>query len=164
MLGPVLSDCKKKSIRRFVIMENGKIYAISVSEERGTLKREVEECIVTPQGLEGDGHAGDWSRQITCLRYESLAASNAKHGLQMGPGDMAENILIEGLDFTPVKAGTKIRLGEEAVIEVSQIGKPDHPSIVTKTFGTSLLPKEGLFCRVVTPGKIVKGDAVSIVE
>ena len=71
-------------------MENGKIYAISVSEERGTLKREVEECIVTPQGLEGDGHAGDWSRQITCLRYESLAASNAKHGLQMGPGDMAE--------------------------------------------------------------------------
>ena len=115
-------------------MENGKIYAISVSEERGTLKREVEECIVTPQGLEGDGHAGDWSRQITCLRYESLAASNAKHGLQMGPGDMAENILIEGLDFAPVKAGTKIRLGEEAVIEVSQIGKPDHPSIVTKDF------------------------------
>ncbi len=143
MLGPVLSDCKKKSIRRFVIMENGKIYAISVSEERGTLKREVEECIVTPQGLEGDGHAGDWSRQITCLRYESLAASNAKHGLQMGPGDMAENILIEGLDFAPVKAGTKIRLGEEAVIEVSQIGKPDHPSIVTKLSAPHCCQRKG---------------------
>ena len=145
-------------------MEKGKIFAISISEERGTLKNEVEECMITSQGLEGDGHAGDWSRQITCLRYESLVASNEKHGLNMGPGDMAENILIEGLDFTPIKAGTKISLGEEAVIEVSQIGKPDHPSIVTKTFGTSLLPHEGLFCRVITPGKIVKGDAVSIIE
>ena len=67
-------------------MENGKIYAISVSEERGTLKREVEECIVTPQGLEGDGHAGDWSRQITCLRYESLAASQCETRSANGAG------------------------------------------------------------------------------
>ena len=82
----------------------------------------------------------------------------------MGPGDMAENILIEGLDLSAVTAGDRIRLGEEAVIEVSQVGKPDHPSIVTKTFGTSLLPHEGLFCRVITPGKIHRGDAVSLMK
>ncbi len=146
------------------IMNNGKIRAISVSPERGTLKKEIEECMITPQGLEGDGHAGDWSRQITCLSYESLLASNEKHGLTMGPGDMAENILIEGLDLSAVTAGDRIRLGEEAVIEVSQVGKPDHPSIVTKTFGTSLLPHEGLFCRVITPGKIHRGDAVSLMK
>lgn len=145
-------------------MATGKIYAISISAERGTLKKEVAECMVTPQGLEGDGHAGDWSRQITCLNYESLKKSNEKHNLEMGPGDMAENILIEGLDFSQIAAGTKLQLGKDAVIEVSQIGKPDHPSIVTKTFGVSLLPHEGLFCRVITPGMIRKGDAVEITE
>ncbi len=144
-------------------MSSGKIYAISISEERGTLKKEVPVCRVTPEGLEGDGHAGDWSRQITVLNYESLRKSNEENKLSMGPGDFAENILIEGLDFGEISEGTRISLGEEAVIEVSQIGKPDHPSVVTKTFGVSLLPKEGLFCRVVTPGEIRKGDSVGIV-
>lgn len=144
-------------------MSSGKIYAISISEERGTLKKEVPVCRVTPEGLEGDGHAGDWSRQITVLNYESLRKSNEENKLSMGPGDFAENILIEGLDFGEISEGTRISLGEEAVIEVSQIGKPDHPSVVTKTFGVSLLPKEGLFCRVVTPGEIRKGDSAGIV-
>ena len=116
-------------------MSSGKIYAISISEERGTLKKEVPVCRVTPEGLEGDGHAGDWSRQITVLNYESLRKSNEENKLSMGPGDFAENILIEGLDFGEISEGTRISLGEEAVIEVSQIGKPDHPSVVTKTFG-----------------------------
>ena len=131
-------------------MSSGKIYAISISEERGTLKKEVPVCRVTPEGLEGDGHAGDWSRQITVLNYESLRKSNEENKLSMGPGDFAENILIEGLDFGEISEGTRI-------------GKPDHPSVVTKTFGVSLLPKEGLFCRVVTPGEIRKGDSVGIV-
>ena len=144
-------------------MSSGTIYAISISEERGTLKKEVPVCRVTPEGLEGDGHAGDWSRQITVLNYESLRKSNEENKLSMGPGDFAENILIEGLDFGEISEGTRISLGEEAVIEVSQIGKPDHPSVVTKTFGVSLLPKEGLFCRVVTPGEIRKGDSAGIV-
>ena len=81
----------------------------------------------------------------------------------MAPGDFAENFLIEGLDFSSIREGTRIRLGLDAVIEVSQIGKPDHPSIVTKTFGVSLLPKEGLFCRVITPGRICKGDTAEII-
>ncbi len=144
-------------------MSIGKIYAISISAERGTLKKEVPECMVTPKGLEGDGHAGDWSRQITVLNYESLKKSNEQNQLSMGPGDFAENILIEGLDFSSIREGTRIRLGRDAVIEVSQIGKPDHPSIVTKTFGVSLLPKEGLFCRVITPGRICTGDTAEII-
>ncbi len=144
-------------------MNSGKIYAISISPERGTLKEEVEECLITPEGLQGDGHAGDWSRQITVLNYESLKRSNEENNLSMGPGDFAENILIEGMDFDAIGEGAQIRLGEKAVIEVSQIGKPDHPSIVTKTFGVSLLPKEGLFCRVITPGQIRKGDSAEVI-
>ena len=140
----------------------GKIYSICVSPERGTLKKEVAECEVTMEGLAGDGHAGDWGRQITCLSYESLIDSNKKNDKDMGPGDMAENILIEGADLKSAAEGTKLALGSDVVIEVTQIGKPDHPSVVTRTFGVSLLPYEGLFCRVVKPGVIKKGDEVTL--
>ena len=78
----------------------------------------------------------------------------------MGPGDFAENILIDGLDLSGIKPGSQIKLGREAILEVTQIGKEDHPSVVTRTFGVSLLPYEGLFCRVIMGGKIKKGDPV----
>ena len=74
----------------------------------------------------------------------------------MGPGDFAENVTIEGLEgFQP---GDRIRLGDEVVLEVTQIGKPDHPSVVTRTFGVSLLPSEGRFCRVLEGGTVRPGD------
>ena len=142
-------------------MDKGKIYSISISSERGTLKKEIFEGIIVENfGIENDGHGGDWGRQITCLDYASLLKSNNENNLNMGPGDFAENILIENLDFAKISVGTKLRLGQDAVIEVTQIGKEDHPSVVTKTFGVSLLPYEGLFCRVVAGGAIKKGDTV----
>ncbi len=82
----------------------------------------------------------------------------------MGPGDFAENILLEGLNFEKLKVGIKLKLGETAIIEVSQIGKEDHPSIVSRTFGVSLLPSEGLFCKVIKGGFIKKGDIVEVVQ
>lgn len=137
------------------------IYAISISARRGELKKEIEEAtIVEGFGIEGDGHGGDWDRQVTCLNYGSVVKSNAEHNLNMGPGDFAENILIEGMDGLNLQPGDRFQLGESAVLEVSQIGKPDHPSVVTRTFGVSLLPHEGLFCRVIRGGSIRKGDAV----
>ena len=142
-------------------MDKGKIYSISISSQRGTLKNEVfEGLIVENFGIENDGHGGDWGRQITCLDYASLLKSNNDNNLNMGPGDFAENILIENLDFAKISVGTKLKLGQDAVIEVTQIGKEDHPSVVTRTFGVSLLPYEGLFCRVVAGGAIKKGDTV----
>ena len=86
--------------------------------------------------------------------------SNAEHNLNMGPGDFAENILIDEMDTLDLQPGDKFQLGESAVLEVSQIGKPDHPSVVTRTFGVSLLPYEGLFCKVIHGGAIRKGDSV----
>ena len=80
----------------------------------------------------------------------------------MGPGDFAENVLIQGLDLSSLAPGSRIRLGEDVLLEVTQIGKEDHPSIVSRTFGVSLLPTEGLFCVVVSGGRVKKGDKAEI--
>lgn len=138
-----------------------KVYAVSISQRRGELKKEIDAAnIIAGFGIEGDGHGGDWDRQVTCLNWGSVAKSNELHRLQMGPGDFAENILIEELDTLQLQPGDQFRLGETAVLQVSQIGKPDHPSVVTRTFGVSLLPSEGLFCKVVQGGSVQKGDSV----
>ena len=143
--------------------ENGKIYSISISYERGQLKKEVPEAsFVAGYGIENDGHAGDWGRQVTCLSFESLQKVNIEKGLNMGPGDFAENVLTEGLDLSLLSAGSRIKLGEDVLLEVTQVGKEDHPSIVSRTFGVSLLPSEGLFCRVISGGIVKKGDKASI--
>jgi MOSC domain-containing protein YiiM len=143
--------------------ENGKIYSISISSERGQLKKEVPEAsFVAGYGIENDGHAGDWGRQVTCLSFESLQKVNIEKGLNMGPGDFAENVLTEGLDLSLLSAGSRIKLGEDVLLEVTQVGKEDHPSIVSRTFGVSLLPSEGLFCRVISGGIVKKGDKASI--
>lgn len=145
-------------------MDKGIIYAISISPERGQLKKEVAEAnVIEGYGIESDGHAGDWGRQITCLNWVSVQKSNKEHQLNMGPGDFAENILIDGIDFSKLLIGSRLRLGANAVLEITQIGKEDHPSIVSRTFGVSLLPSEGLFCKAVTGGVIKKGDFVEII-
>ena len=134
-----------------------KVHSICISPQRGTLKQPVPSArFIAGQGIEGDGHSGDWARQVTLLRWESVEASNAAHGLAMGPGDFAENVCIEGLE--PLEVGERIRLGGQVVLEVAQVGKPDHPSVVTRTFGVSLLPHEGRFCRVIQGGEVRPGD------
>lgn len=83
--------------------------------------------------------------------------------MNIGPGDMAENILIKGLDLPSCQVGDRIKLGKDVILEITQIGKEDHPSIVTKTFGVSLLPREGLFCKVHEGGNIRKDDVAEII-
>lgn len=138
-----------------------RIYAVCISAKRGELKKEIPIAnIIEGFGIDGDGHGGAWDRQITCLNWGSVLKSNEEHNLQMGPGDFAENILIEELDMLNLQPGDRFRLGDSVVLQVSQIGKPDHPSVVTRTFGVSLLPYEGLFCKVVHGGYVRKGDLV----
>lgn len=140
------------------------IYAISVSPKRGQLKKEVPEAkVIAGYGIENDGHAGDWHRQITCLNLDSVKKANKELCLNAGPGDFAENILIEGLDFSKATVGKHLKLGDDVVLEISQIGKEDHPSIVLETLGVSLLPGEGLFCKAISGGMIKKGDPVEII-
>ena len=138
-----------------------KVHAICISPERGTLKQEISQAqFKAGVGIEGDGHAGDWGRQVTLLNWESVVRSNQERGLTMGPGDFAENVTIEGLEALNLQPGDKVRLGDTVVLEVTQVGKPDHPSVVTRTFGVSLLPYEGRFCRVEAGGVVKPGDLV----
>lgn len=141
-------------------MRKGTIHSIAISVDRGTLKQEVPEAeLVENFGIKGDGHAGDWGRQVTLLDRASVQKANREHGLKVGPGGFAENILIDGMNLARLRVGGRIKLGDSVVVEVSQIGKEDHPSVVTEKYdGVSLLPHEGLFCRVITGGKIRKGD------
>ncbi len=144
-------------------MSQGKLYSICISPERGQLKTEVEQArVIDNFGIENDGHAGDWHRQITCLSYESMQKIKAEKDLDIGPGSFAENLLIEGLDLVAIGAGGQLKIGSDVVLRVSQIGKEDHPSVVTRKYGVSLLPYEGLFCKVIIGGLIKKGDPVEV--
>lgn len=140
---------------------SGRIYSISISPERGQLKKEVTEAkVIKDHGIENDGHSGAWLRQITCLNWASVQQANKEYQLNAGPGDFAENILIEGIDLSKLTVGSQLKLGSSVVLEVTQIGKEDHPSIVSRTLGVSLLPSEGLFCKVISGGMIRKGEEV----
>lgn len=146
-------------------MTQGRLYSICIAEKRGELKHEVDEAqVITGFGIENDGHAGDWGRQVTCLSWDSVLRVNQEKNLQVGPGQFAENLLIAGVDITTVGVGGRMKIGREVILEVSQIGKEDHPSVVTRTLGVSLLPSEGLFCRVIKGGKIYRGDPVEVLQ
>ena len=143
----------------------GKLHSICISPERGQLKYEVPEAlVVTGYGIENDGHAGDWGRQVTCLSWESVLKVNREKNLNMEPGQFAENLLIEGIDMSGIKVGSRLKVGRDTILEVTQIGKEDHPSVVSRTFGISLLPYEGLFCSVINGGRIRKGDVVEVIS
>ena len=144
-------------------MAKGFVFSISINPERGRLKKEIPEAVfIEDYGIEGDGHVGNWGRQVTCLSKRRVDETNREHQLDAGPGDFAENILLDGPDLSGMSVGSRLKLGAEVILEVTQIGKEDHPSIVTKTFGVSLLPYEGLFCRVIKGGTVKKGDAAEI--
>lgn len=143
-------------------MTEGRLHSICIAAERGQLKQEIAEAVVNDFGIENDGHAGDWGRQVTCLSWERVLNVNQEKNLDMRPGQFAENLLIEEIDLMSVGIGGQLKIGSDVILEVSQIGKEDHPSVVTRTFGISLLPYEGLFCRVVNGGIIRKGDKVEV--
>lgn len=142
----------------------GKLHSICTSPERGQLKQEVESAeVITGFGIKNDGHSGDWGRQVTCLSWESVLKVNREKQINIGPGQFAENLLIEEIDLSRVGVGGRLKIGADTILEVTQIGKEDHPSVVTRTFGVSLLPQEGLFCKVIKGGKIRKGDPVEVI-
>lgn len=145
-------------------MSKGKLYSICISPERGQLKKEVNQAnVIKDYGIEHDGHTGPWGRQVTCLNLDSVLKANQTHGINAGPGDFAENLLIEGINLINIGVGGHLKVGSNVILEVSQIGKEDHPSVVTRTLGVTLLPSEGLFCKVIQGGIIRKGDPVEVI-
>lgn len=146
-------------------MIQGKIVAVSISDRKGEKKHNIEQARLMPDhGLEQDAHAGDWHRQVSLLDMQSIARIREK-GLDVDPGNFAENITTDGIRLWELPIGTHLQLGEQVVVEVTQIGKECHNrcAIYYKA-GDCIMPREGVFARVLEEGKIRSGDPISIEE
>lgn len=140
------------------------ILAVSISDKKGVKKENVPEGLLIENfGLEGDAHAGDWHRQVSLLAMESIEKIRAK-GLDVGPGDFAENITTVGIDLANLPVGTKLKIGDSALVEVTQIGKECHDrcAIYHQT-GDCVMPREGIFVKVLKGGKVKKNDLITII-
>ncbi len=141
----------------------GKIIAICISEKKGTQKVEIPEADIREDwGIEGDAHAGKWHRQISLLGLEKIEDFRTKcSGIDFGT--FGENLVVEGYDLRNMPVGTRFRIGE-AILEMTQIGKECHSHCeIFKKVGDCIMPREGVFARVIRGGHIKKGDTVEAV-
>jgi MOSC domain-containing protein YiiM len=144
----------------------GKVIAISISKKKGIPKANVKSArLIENYGIEGDIHAGNWNRQVSFLALESIDKMREKGLANLRPGAFAENITTEFLELTRLKVGTRIKLGGQAELEITQIGKECHSkcAIFTKV-GDCVMPREGIFARVIKSGEIFVGDQITILE
>ncbi len=146
--------------------ESGTVISVNVSTGKGERKRPVPSATVTPGGLESDAHAGDWHRQVSLLAVESISSMGPalkEKGVKVGPGDFAENITTEGLELPSLPLGTRLRIGADVVLEVTQIGKECHQGCdIRKQVGDCVMPREGIFARVARTRTVREGDAITI--
>lgn len=140
----------------------GEVVAVCVSDRKGVPKQDVGSAELRVNwGLVGDAHAGDWHRQVSLLALESIEKMRAK-GLKVGPGSFAENITTRGLGLHTLPVGTRLRLGT-ALVEVTQIGKVCHDRCaVYYQAGDCVMPREGIFVKVLRPGRVAVGDVVEV--
>lgn len=136
----------------------GRVMAVCISEKRGTQKNNVDEAVLIKNfGIENDAHAGDWHRQVSLLCYDRVEEFRAR-GAEVSDGAFGENILVEGIDFKTLPVGTVFRCGE-VVLELTQVGKKCHSHCeIYHKVGDCIMPREGVFTKVVNGGKISVGD------
>lgn len=141
---------------------SAKIVAVCVSKNKGERKQPVERGeLLLNHGLAGDGHAGPWHRQISLLAQESIEKMRLA-GLDVGPGDFAENITTSGIDLISLAVGTKLRVGQ-ALLEITQIGKECHSRCaIYHQAGDCVMPHEGVFARVLQGGMVSAGDTIEV--
>ena len=136
------------------------VTAVCISKAKGERKTPVEQVLLREQhGIIGDAHAGEWHRQISLLAAESIAKMQAM-GLAVDAGDFAENITTCGIDLVSLPVGSRLTIGE-TLLEVTQIGKECHTRCaIYEQAGDCVMPKEGIFARVLRGGAISPGDRI----
>ena len=141
----------------------GKIIAVCISRNKGERKVDVGSALlIAGLGMEGDAHAGFAHRQISLLGVASIEKMKEKCG-DLVPGDFAENLTVEGIDLPGLPVGTELRVGNEVVLKVSQIGKECHHGCeVMKAVGDCVMPREGIFATVEQGGTISNGDVIQV--
>jgi MOSC domain-containing protein YiiM len=142
---------------------DGRIVAVSVSLKKGVKKTNIYlGSLIENHGLENDAHAGGWHRQVSLLAVESISKIREK-GIDVNPGDFAENITTEGIKLWELPVGTRLKLGEDALVEVTQIGKECHDRCaIYKQVGDCVMPREGIFVKVLKGGTIGPTDGIQI--
>ncbi len=143
----------------------GIIKAVCSSPEKGTRKKNIGKgMLVAGHGLEGDAHAGPWHRQLSLLAVESIEKMRQK-GFSVQAGDFAENLTVEGLDLARLSIGTRLKIGPQAEAEVTQIGKQCHTDCaVRRETGDCIMPREGIFVRILTGGPVQVGDKIEVLK
>ncbi|MCC8165493.1 MAG: MOSC domain-containing protein [Planctomycetes bacterium] len=139
-----------------------RIEAICTSPAKGTPKTiRTRATLRAGHGLEGDAHAGDWHRQVSILPFERIEEFRTR-GAEVAFGDFGENLVISGVDFTAMAIGDRLNCGE-AALELSQFGKVCHSRCrIYESMGDCIMPRHGVFARVVSGGVIASGDAVAL--
>ncbi|KZL90728.1 MOSC domain protein [Clostridium magnum DSM 2767] len=141
----------------------GKVVAINISEKKGVVKKPIEQGLfIEEHGLEGDAHAGKWHRQVSLLAQESIDKMK-KSGVEgLSVGKFAENITTEGIVLYELPVGTRLKIGI-TIQEVTQIGKECHGGCeIRRLVGDCVMPREGIFTRVIQGGVIKPGDIIEV--
>jgi MOSC domain-containing protein YiiM len=147
-------------------MMTGKVVSVNLSQTKGVRKKPSEKAMMEAGfGIQGDAHASSkWHRQVSLLAIESIRKMQ-QLGLNVTPGDFAENITTEGIDLVTLPVGTKMKIGDDIEVEVSQIGKQCHTRCeIYRQAGDCVMPKEGIFVKVLSGGTVRAGDAILIEE
>jgi MOSC domain-containing protein YiiM len=141
----------------------GRIVAICISPAKGTVKQAVPSAELRPaHGIVGDAHAGDWHRQVSLLPSESIAKVRALLP-ELADGAFAENLITAGVDLAAVRVGDRVAIAGGVLLEVTQIGKECHQGCaIQEITGDCIMPREGVFCRVLRGGRIEPGAAASL--
>jgi molybdopterin adenylyltransferase len=140
-------------------MKHLKVLSVNISEEKGTIKKPVDAIMLTNNGVKNDAHAGPWNRQVSLLGTESIVKFEKEAIRKIKYGEFAENITTEGAELWTMQPLDRLISGE-TVLEVTQIGKECHGTscAIFKEVGNCVMPKEGIFCRVIKPGSLQVGD------
>ena len=141
----------------------GSIESICISRKKGTVKKQIENAVIKENwGIEGDAHGGKWHRQISLLAGESIDKMREKIP-QLSNGAFAENIITRGLPTSHIKVGEQLKIGKTIVLEITQIGKECHTGCAIRTLtGDCIMPREGLFAKVISGGEIKIGDNIEL--
>jgi MOSC domain-containing protein YiiM len=141
-----------------------RIIAVCKSEKKGTRKEPIAEGYIQPDyGLAGDAHADCTThRQVSLLAMESINKMR-RLGYEVGPGDFAENLTTEDLELISLPVGTELCVGNEVILEISQIGKECHTGCaIFRQVGKCVMPKEGVFAKVIRGGTVRVGDEIKV--
>lgn len=142
----------------------GTVLSVNISEKKGTPKKQVNPGVLIENfGVEGDAHAGKWHRQVSLLAKESIEKAKGMRTDGLCHGMFAENITTEGIELHTLPIGTKLKIGDEAVIEVTQIGKECHDGCaIRELVGQCIMPKEGIFGIVLEGGTVKENDEITV--